>query len=46
MGTKVENEYIQTNLRNRINWGAILGGTVIGLFSQILLGILGWRLAY
>ena len=41
MGTKIDNEFIQAHMRNRINWGAILGGTVIGLFSQILLGILG-----
>jgi len=26
---------------SRINWGAITGGTLLGIFSQILLGLLG-----
>lgn len=26
---------------SRINWGAIMGGTLLGVFSQILLGLLG-----
>ncbi len=34
-------KYVETVSANRINWGAILGGTTIGLFAQMLLILLG-----
>jgi len=34
-------EFVETVPANRINWGAILGGTAIGLFTQILFILLG-----
>lgn len=34
-------QFVETVSANRINWGAIIGGTVIGLFSQLLLTLLG-----
>lgn len=34
-------EFVETVPANRINWGAILGGTSIGLFVQLLLIVLG-----
>ena len=34
-------EFVETVPANRINWGAILGGTAIALFTQLLLTSLG-----
>ena len=41
MVTKTENEYTSIQPISRINWGAIIGGSIIGLFFQILLGLFG-----
>ncbi|OGI01606.1 MAG: hypothetical protein A2Y25_05550 [Candidatus Melainabacteria bacterium GWF2_37_15] len=34
-------EFVETVPANRISWGAILGGTAIALFTQLLLTLLG-----
>lgn len=41
METRIDNEPTQVNPAGRINLGAIVGGTIIGLFSQGLLSLLG-----
>lgn len=42
MEIRIEKERVPNTLSiSRINWGAIMGGTLLGIFSQILLGLLG-----
>lgn len=41
METTVDNATLLASRTSRINWGAIIGGTIIAMFSQLLLGLLG-----
>ena len=41
MVTKTENEYMSACPTSRINWGAIIGGSIIGLFFQVLFSLFG-----
>jgi len=41
MESRAEREHVPFGTTSRINWGAIIGGAIIGIFFQTLLGLLG-----
>lgn len=41
METNTERERLPLGYMSRINWGAIIGGTIIGIFFQIFFALLG-----